>query len=87
MPSSRVRRPTPYETLRMILAEGLVLAAIGLATGLAGALVLTRYLASLLFEVGGASTPRRSSGASLLAGFVPARRAMRVDPVTALRQE
>jgi len=81
------------DVLRMILTEGLVLAAAGLAAGLAGALVLTRYLASLLFEVGRldpatyAAVAATLLAASLLAGFLPARRAMRVDPVTALRQE
>jgi len=83
----------PGDVLRMVLTEGLVLAAAGLAAGLAGALVLTRYLASLLFEVGRLDPATYAAVAvtllfaSLLAGFIPARRAMRVDPVTALRQE
>ncbi|HEX4440746.1 MAG TPA: ABC transporter permease [Thermoanaerobaculia bacterium] len=81
------------DVLRMILGEGLLLSAIGLAAGLAGAVVLTRYLASLLFEVGRLDPATYAAVAavllavSLLAGLLPARRATRVDPVTALRQE
>jgi putative ABC transport system permease protein len=81
------------DVLRMILGEGLILSALGLAAGLAGALVLTRYLSSLLFEVGRLDPPTYAVvgatllAVSLLAGFLPARRATRVDPVTALRQE
>jgi ABC-type antimicrobial peptide transport system permease subunit len=77
----------------MILGEGLLLSAIGLAAGLAGAVILTRYLSSLLFEVGRLDPPTYAAvgaillAVSLVAGFLPARRATRVDPVTALRQE
>ena len=81
------------DVLRMILREGVLLSAVGLAVGIAGAVILTRYLSSLLFEVGRLDPPTYAAVAaallvaSLLAGLVPARRATRVNPVTALRQE
>jgi predicted permease len=78
---------------RLILGRGLKLGAIGLAIGLAAALALSRVLASMLFEVS-AHDPRILASASLLmiavtlaACYIPARRAMQVDPITALRSE
>lgn len=79
--------------VRMILAEGLALAAIGVAIGLAGAFFLTQTLQTLLYEV----TPTDPAVlvttclgvflVALLASVVPALRALRVDPMTALRAE
>ena len=84
------RRPA---ILLMVLRSGMVLTLIGAALGLAGALALTRWMSSLLFGVS-ATDPLTYSvvlfvalGAALLACWVPARRATRVDPLVALRYE
>jgi putative ABC transport system permease protein len=79
--------------LRLVVAEGLAMAVAGVALGLAGAAMLSRVMAGLLFGV----TPRDpltfGAGAAVLlvvavlASYVPARRAARVEPVTALRAE
>ncbi|HEX2188842.1 MAG TPA: ABC transporter permease [Longimicrobiaceae bacterium] len=78
---------------RMVLREALVLAALGIALGLAGALAATRLLRALLFQVG-ATDPATFlavaavlAAAALLASWLPARRATRVDPMVALRAE
>ena len=79
--------------LKIVLGRGLLLTAAGLLVGIAGALALTRVLASLLFNVK-ATDPWTFAGVSVLlagvalvAGFIPARRATRIDPVAALRFE
>jgi predicted permease len=79
--------------LRMILWQGLLLASAGIIIGLAASLALTRLLRGLLFEV----APNDSVtlfgvtllllAAALTASAIPARRAMRVDPIVALRYE
>jgi putative ABC transport system permease protein len=81
------------EVMRLILRHGLVLAGIALAIGLPLSLGLSRLLASLVFGVS-ASDPATFAGVSALllvvalaACYFPARRAMRVDPVIALRYE
>jgi putative ABC transport system permease protein len=77
--------------LRLILGQGLRLALAGMALGMAGALALTRFMASLLYGVSArdALTFILASstlvGAALLACWLPARRATRVDPMIALR--
>jgi len=84
---------TSREILEMILAQGLWKAGLGLILGLMGALVLSRYLSSRLFDVSAldpATYVAVSLGlllVALTACFIPARRATRIDPVIALRAE
>jgi putative ABC transport system permease protein len=77
----------------MIFGQTLKLTLIGVGLGLAGAFVLARFLASLLFDVG-IYDPVTFFGVAFLqiavalaASYIPARRAMRVDPIVALRYE
>jgi len=79
------------DILRMIIAQGLALALVGIGIGLAGAFALTRLMTSLLFHVS-ATDPATFTGVALLfvlaalaASYLPARRATRTDPMTALR--
>jgi len=81
------------EVLSMIVARGARLAAIGIASGTLAAVTLTRTMNALLFGVG-ANDPTMFVGAAalliavtLLACYVPARRAAQVDPIIALRRE
>jgi putative ABC transport system permease protein len=78
---------------RMVLREGAGVIAAGLVVGLAGSLAATRYLQQLLFEIRAidpltiALVTCVLTAAAMMACYVPARRATRVDPVDALRQE
>ncbi len=81
------------DVLKMIVRQGMTLVAVGLALGIVGAIALTRVMASLLFEV----TPKDPltftvvtvflALVALLACYIPARRATKVDPLVALRYE
>jgi len=79
--------------LRMVMRQGLELTVAGSVLGLIGAAALTRVMASLLFGVSTtdavtfAAVPLVLIATAMLASYVPARRATRVDPVVALRDE
>src|SRR5262249_10130730 len=81
------------QVLGMVLNEGLRMTLCGVVIGLFGALAVTRIMASLLFGVRPndpltfAAVALLSSVVALLACFIPARRAMKVDPMVALRYE
>jgi putative ABC transport system permease protein len=83
----------PADVLGGVLASGMRITAAGAAAGIAGALVLTRYLQTMLFEVS-ATDPEVLFAAALILGavamaaaWIPARQATRVDPMIALRSE
>jgi putative ABC transport system permease protein len=84
---------TKPDILLMVMSEGLRMSFAGLLLGVAGALALTRLISSFLFGVSSADvTTFFSVGAVLLAAacaaaWIPARRAIKVDPAVALRQE
>ncbi|MFN7994926.1 MAG: ABC transporter permease [Bryobacteraceae bacterium] len=83
----------PRDLLRLVIGQGMAVVSAGVIAGVVAAIVLTRFLASLLFEV--RPTDLAAFGASIallvgvaaLACYIPARRAMRVDPMSALRWE
>jgi putative ABC transport system permease protein len=78
--------------LRLVMSNGLVLTGIGLAVGVAGAVALTRLLGTLLFGVGARDPMTLTVSAivlaivAMLACYVPARRAAKLDPLAALRE-
>lgn len=81
----------PADILRVVVRRGFVLAIAGIAIGLIAALLLTRLMSSLLYQVGTLDlmtftiTPLLFLSIALLASYLPARGAMRVDPAEALR--
>ena len=83
----------PGQIFRMALMQGFGLALAGVAAGTGAALVLSRYLAGVLFEISAWDPVTYCLGALLLAAtalvacWFPARQATRVDPVVALRSE
>jgi putative ABC transport system permease protein len=83
----------PGDLLAMILRQGMTLVMVGLAIGLASAVGLTRLMKTLLFQVQ-PTDPLTFAGVSLVLGaaallacYIPARRALRIDPLRALRSE
>jgi ABC-type antimicrobial peptide transport system permease subunit len=77
----------------LVMREVLMLVGIGMALGLAGALGLSKYVSSQLYGIGGTDPTTMLAAiaalgaVALLAGYIPARRATRVNPVLALRYE
>jgi predicted permease len=84
---------SPASVLGLIVSRGMLLAGAGVALGLLGALFLTRWMQSVLYDIQPTDTLTFVEvvlvllGASLLASWLPARRALRIDPVTALRYD
>ncbi len=80
------------DILRLVLRQGLMLAAAGIALGLAVSLALARLIATLLYQVSATDPltyvggPLLFAAVALIASYLPARRATRVDPVVALRE-
>ena len=81
------------DVLRTVIRDGIFMAGIGIVAGICGALAFTRLLSSLLFQIAPTDPATYSAvtvilaTVALLASYIPARRATRVDPVVALRQE
>jgi putative ABC transport system permease protein len=79
--------------VRMVVGEGMALIAVGVVVGVAAALAATRSMQSLLYGIGAtdpltfALVPLLLAGVGLVACWIPARRATRIDPMVALRQE
>jgi putative ABC transport system permease protein len=83
----------PGDVIRLVLGQGMGLAAIGILAGMAGATMFTRVLASMLFGVSAtdsstfAAVPVLLAAVAFAATFFPAWRTTRVDPMAALREE
>jgi putative ABC transport system permease protein len=83
----------PGDILRSLLVEGARMAAFGVAIGIAASLVITRLMFSLLFGISATdpltfvSLALLLAVAALVASYIPARQAMRIDPIVALRYE
>jgi len=79
--------------LALVMRQGLAIASLGLACGIAAALVLTRYLTTMLFGVQPTDAPTFAVLSAIvlvvmaLACYIPARRVARVDPISAIRVE
>jgi putative ABC transport system permease protein len=80
------------DVLRLLIGQGMIAAFAGIAVGLTGSLALAQLIQGLLFGVSATDPLAFAGGAVLLAGvallacYLPARRATRVDPVVALRR-
>src|SRR5262249_4776234 len=83
----------PQQILRLVVGQGVTLTLIGIGIGLGASLVLTRFLSSLLYGVSATDAltfvtiSLLLTAVALLASYVPARRATKVDPIIALRYE
>jgi putative ABC transport system permease protein len=84
---------SPAALLRLVLSEGMALAGMGVVLGLFGAFLVTRFMSAMLFGIAPhdaltfAAVPLLLFFAAAMGCLVPARRAMRVDPIVALRME
>jgi predicted permease len=83
----------PDAILRLVIRQALILAALGIAIGLVGAFALTRVMSSLLFGVSATDlltfviTSLLLGSMALMASYIPARRAAKVDPIATLQHE
>jgi putative ABC transport system permease protein len=83
----------PRDVFRLVIGRGMLLALVGAAVGAVGAFGLARFLETLLFQITPTDAltftvaPALLLGVALLACYIPARRAMKVDPMVALRYE
>ncbi|MBV8858093.1 MAG: ABC transporter permease [Acidobacteria bacterium] len=83
----------PRDVLRLVIGQGMTLTLVGTGVGVAVALALTRVMSGLLFGVGATdpavfvTVPLLLAAVALLACYIPARRATKVDPMVALRYE
>jgi putative ABC transport system permease protein len=83
----------PGKVLQLVIRQALMLTSLGIAIGLAGAIAVTRIMASLLFGVSATDgltfviTPLLLGSIAVLASYIPARRAAKVDPMVALHYE
>jgi putative ABC transport system permease protein len=83
----------PRDVLRLILSQAAALAGLGIAAGVAAAWVLTRFMATMLYRVAPTDActfvaiPVLLGAVVLIAGYLPSRRAMALDPAFALRHE
>lgn len=83
----------PSNIMQLVIRQALILISVGIAIGLTGAVALTRVMSSLLFGVSTTDlltfviTPLLLGGVGVLASYLPARRAAKVDPMIALRYE
>jgi putative ABC transport system permease protein len=81
------------DVLKLVVGQGFRLTLIGVAAGIAGAVVLTRFLSSLLYDVKPTdpvtfvAASLILTGVALIASYIPARRATKVHPIVALRYE
>jgi ABC-type antimicrobial peptide transport system permease subunit len=77
----------------MVVRQGMALAVVGIVAGLSASAVLTRVMASLLFGISAtdaatfAAVPLALALIAMLATYIPARRATKIDPIVALREE